>query len=201
MEEWKVFDEYYAVSNKGRFASCKPLHFGSNTEWRLVKGSDKKTDGLIVVSVNGGYIPLASLVAEYFLPKEDKKKYIRYKDGNYKNLSADNLFWTDKRIKNKKAIRKIKEENSMLKEINERIAVHGMRLRIITEGLVDYLELGNAKLVADKYASVQLKNRSIKECLSHMMLNAKANINLKKLVTVFNEIEEAVNEYESSNSN
>lgn len=198
MEEWKQIDEDYAVSNKGRFASRKPLHFGRNAEWRIMKGSIDTANKRIAVSMNGSYFSLGKLIAEHFLPKEEGKKYLQYKDGDFKNVSVDNLCWTDKRIK--KAIRKIKEENNMLKEINERIAVHGMRLRIVTEGLVDYLELGNVNLVADKYASVQLKNRSIKECLNHMMLNAKTSVNLKKLVTVFNEIEEVVNEYESSNS-
>lgn len=204
MEEWKYIDEYYAISNKGRLASCKPLYNNTYTEWRIVKGTVATSKKAIIVRINKKNEILAKIVAEYFLPKEEKKKYIRYKDGNYKNTSADNLYWTDEKIKTeyrKNKIVKINEGGKMLKKINKRISEYGMKLRIVTEGLVDYLELGNADLVTDKYASVQMKNRGIRECLDKMMINTKSSVNLKKLIEVFNVIEEVVDEYESSNSN
>lgn len=50
------------------------------------------------------------IVAEYFVNNPNNYPYVEFKDGDFGNLRADNLYWTDKIIK-KKGLMKNEEKD------------------------------------------------------------------------------------------
>lgn len=70
----------------------------------------------------------------------------------------------------------------MLNEINEKLKSLGLKLRIKQEGVIRFLSLGHIQIMDVTYASVQIKDRTLSECLQNLMVaNRKDPIALKTL--------------------
>lgn len=93
----------YQISNKGRIRALDSSKYLPSPRYRLVYGSTYiETSGnpYILFDPKGetgisGKIPVASEIAKAFVPNPDEKyyQYVSFKDGDYTNMSADNLQW------------------------------------------------------------------------------------------------------------
>lgn len=202
-EKWEMLEEDYAVSNLGRVASKKRMAWQTEGKWHLMSLSCSEANGFKPTAhINGAGKTVEKLVAEKFVPNPYGYKYVKHLDNDIKNNKAENLIWAKGHVYYGKALPKeSKADKGILKKINKEIEPDGMMLRIVRVGLINYLQLGNKNLVDDCYASVQLKERSIEECIGKMNINSRSTINLKRLVKVYEKIEGVLNEHKSSNSN
>lgn len=103
MEEiWKPIPGYdkYEVSNFGNIRSyCQITRREPDPRMMRQHENGRQNPTLQVrLCKDGEYSTLSvgKLVAEVFLPREESKGYIRYKDGNHSNNRADNLEWCDR---------------------------------------------------------------------------------------------------------
>ncbi|MGB7843021.1 MAG: hypothetical protein WBL21_09535 [Salinimicrobium sp.] len=82
-----------------RFTDLRILEDGSRFVWMdkpiKIKMHKTKKGSLKVVMINRTYYSAAKLVLETWgeKPKDNKRYYACYKDGNKKNLHPDNLYW------------------------------------------------------------------------------------------------------------
>lgn len=83
----------------------------------------------------------------------------------------------------------------MLKEINDKLKDLGLRLRIKQEGVIRFLSLGNTKVADVTYASVQIKDRTLSECLKNLMvIDKKDPIKLETLFKAYVIFQEYIDE-------
>lgn len=86
MEEWKDYEEDYAVSSYGRMYSKRAGRCLS------IKSFDN--DGYVKVAPHGNTKRLNRIVAQTFIPNPDSKTTVNHIDGNKKNNRVDNLEWS-----------------------------------------------------------------------------------------------------------
>lgn len=86
MEEWKDYEEDYAVSSYGRMYS---KHAG-----RCLSIKSLDNDGYIKVAPHGHTKRLNRIVAQEFIPNPDSKTTVNHIDGNKTNNRVDNLEWS-----------------------------------------------------------------------------------------------------------
>lgn len=93
-EQWKDIKEYeglYFISNLGKI---KSLH---HNKVRIMSPAMNDTGVLctqLALNSNKKSVAVHRLVAEYFLPKEEGKPFIAFKDEDKYNIKADNLYWS-----------------------------------------------------------------------------------------------------------
>lgn len=86
MEEWKDYEEDYAVSSYGRMYSKRAGRCLS------IKSFDN--DGYVKVAPHGNTKRLNRIVAQTFIPNPDSKTTVNHIDGNKTNNRVDNLEWS-----------------------------------------------------------------------------------------------------------
>jgi hypothetical protein len=100
---WKNIPGYehrYEVSDKG-------LVRNYHTK-RILKPRVCKSDGLLYInlsthSTHKTFI-LHKLVAEAFVPNPEDKRFVKHKDDDQMNVSADNLYWSHAKQKLKREV-------------------------------------------------------------------------------------------------
>ena len=80
-EEWKLIEDNYSVSNKGRIKNKNNLVLKCH--------SDKR--GYVYASLNGKLKSVHRIVAQAFIDRIDDNKVINHKDGNKSNNEVSNL--------------------------------------------------------------------------------------------------------------
>lgn len=87
------YPDCYFVSNLGRVKKV------TNGKDKILKatlhGSSYLKITLIDIEGKRHYFDVGILVATYFVKNPDKKRFVRYLDGNNNNLSSENICWTD----------------------------------------------------------------------------------------------------------
>lgn len=90
-----------------RFRDLRILEDGSRFVWLdkplRIRAHKTKKGSLQVVAINRTYYSAARLVLETWKeqPKDEKRYYACYRDGNNKNLHPDNLYWGLQNMKKK----------------------------------------------------------------------------------------------------
>ena len=107
-EVWKDipgWDGQYSVSNLGNVRSNWRTKSNPVTQERTLDTTPlllklrKATDNRIVVSLGGrgGMLTVRRLVATAFVPNPKGAAYVRSIDGDWRNVAADNLTWSNKK--------------------------------------------------------------------------------------------------------
>lgn len=110
-----IIDGVLAVNYLCRYYICQNGDVYSTYKWgnnrgqnqvpqypRKLKRNYKSVSYLPRITFNDGGTKrvcrnLANLVASMFVPNTYGDKYVGYKDGNYLNVCADNLYWTNEK--------------------------------------------------------------------------------------------------------
>lgn len=92
-EIWKEIDgeRGYYVSNMGRVKSTNYRRTGRE---EIMKQSENAIGyGRLVVNIRGTPYAVRYLVAVAFVPNPNKYRNVLHKDGDFRNVRADNLEW------------------------------------------------------------------------------------------------------------
>lgn len=92
-EIWKEIDgeRGYYVSNMGRVKSTNYRRTGR--EQIMKQTGDTIGNERLVVNIRGTVYAVRHLVAVAFVPNPNKYRNVLHKDGDFRNVCADNLEW------------------------------------------------------------------------------------------------------------
>lgn len=92
-EIWKEIDgeRGYYVSNIGRVKSTNYRRTGREEIMKQSECADGY--GRLVVNIRGTVHAVRDLVAAAFVPNPNKYRNVLHKDGDFRNVRADNLAW------------------------------------------------------------------------------------------------------------
>lgn len=111
MEEWKDVNGYpgYSVSSYGRVRSIKDFHGGLNSKPHLLKQRINPNGYAIVTLYNSDNKPrqlsVHRLVAEHYIPNNDRLPFVDHLDGNKINNDVANLEWVNPSENSFRAVR------------------------------------------------------------------------------------------------
>lgn len=112
-EQWKDIEKTngrYMISNKGVVVSFKSGNAKIIKPRVLGSGVKKYVCVQIQFEQTYGLRSLSKLVADHFLPNPKNYSNVITKDGNYMNVSVDNLEWMGRSVWEKTMANKVKEE-------------------------------------------------------------------------------------------
>lgn len=92
-EIWKEIDgeRGYYVSNMGRVKT--PNYRRTGREEIMKQSENADGYGRLVVNIRGTVYAVRYLVAVAFVPNPNKYRNVLHKDGDFRNVRADNLEW------------------------------------------------------------------------------------------------------------
>lgn len=98
VEEWKVIDishGFYEVSSMGQVRRIGAKRCLTPSFRIFSKEVTPKLRARLHLLSGNADVMVSMLVARHFILNTSSCKYLKYKDGNYKNCSRDNLEWTN----------------------------------------------------------------------------------------------------------